>query len=306
MATSAYKQAENNVLKSWLFIFVFSLLIIFLGYIFAYLFNFKELLFLAIILAIFQGLSAYFYSDRIILSSLKARPLLKKDYPQVYNVVENLAITCGIPTPQVYILEDNSLNAFATGRGSKRAVICLTRGSVEKFNKAELEGVIAHELSHIKNNDILLFSVIAIMISVVAFLSRWFLRVNYFSKRDDREREISSIFIIIGIIFALLAPLFASLLKLAISRKREFLADASAVLITRYPQGLIDALRKINLETQPTKITNPAFSHLFISDPFRKSKSWFLNLWSTHPPIEQRIKALLEMESQGYNLTENK
>ena len=295
MVFSAYRQVENNIIKSWLFIIIFALTIVFLGWLFSYLFDLKFLLFLAIIFAFLEGFLGYFYSDQIILSSVKAKPLLKEEGREVYNIIENLTIASGLKMPKVYFLDDYSINAFATGRNPEKGVICLTKGAIEKLEKTELEGVIAHELSHIKNNDIFLFSVIAIMASAIGYLSYWFLRINYFPKKDEREGN--NLFFLIGFLIALLAPLFITLLKLAISRKREFLADASGVLITRYPKGLINALRKIELENQITKIPNPAFSHLFISDPFRKRKNWFLNLWSTHPPIEERIKALEKMET---------
>ncbi len=292
---SVYRQVEKNIFRTWFFISLFSFIIILLGIFFAYFLNFPEIFYLSLFISFLQGILSYWYCDKLILSFSKAKPLKKEEYPEVYNLVENLAITAGLSTPKIYILDDDSINAFATGRNPKNGIICLTRGAIEKLDKLELEGVIAHELSHVKNNDILLLSVIAILVSGIAYLSRLIFRFNFYS--EDRKRENNGFVILIGFLIVIFAYLFAYLLKLAISRKREFLADASAVLLTRYPEGLINALKKIALETRDTKVFNPAFAHLYISDPYknRKKNEWLLTLFSTHPSIEERIKALEEM-----------
>jgi len=202
-----------------------------------------------------------------------------------------------LPMPKIYLINDPSPNAFATGRNPRYSVICLTTGLLEKLNKAELEGVIAHEMSHIGNYDILLASVIVILAGIVSLLARWFLRGSLFKRSDsDKNGRVRMVILLLGLIFAILAPIFTTLLRLAISRKREFLADANGALLTRYPEGLARALEKITSDSQPLKNTNEATAHLFITDPFKKKKvSWFAKLFMTHPPVEERIKILREM-----------
>ncbi|MGB9681305.1 MAG: M48 family metallopeptidase [Minisyncoccia bacterium] len=272
---SVYQQVEKNIFRTWLFIFLFSFIIILLGIFFAYFFNLPEIFYFALFLSFFQGFLSYWYCDKFILSFSKAKPLKKEEYPEVYNLVENLAITAGLSTPKIYILDDDSINAFATGRNPKNSVICLTRGAIEKLDKLELEGVIAHEFSHIKNNDILLLSVIAILVSGIAYLSRLIFRFDFYS--EDRKRENTGFVILIGFLVAIFAYLFAYLLKLAISRKREFLADASAVLLTRYPQGLINAFKKISLDTKNTQVfipLLPIYIYLILTEKEKKGNGF--------------------------------
>lgn len=293
---SVYRLVEQNIFRSWIFIFIFSLIIIGLGLFFSYILNLAEIFYFSLMISFVQGILSFYYCDKFILSFSRARPLDKDQYKGVYNLVENLSITAGIETPKLYLLEDASINAFATGRNPNNGVICLTKGAIEKLEKSELEGIIAHEISHIKNNDILLMSVLAILVSGIALLSRWIFRFSYFSRSKKDEKNNSGIILLIGFLVALLAYLFATLLKLAISRKREFLADASGVLLTRYPEGLINAFKKILKDSQETQVFNPAFSHLFIAEPHKKRSQWFLNLFSTHPPIEERIRALESLD----------
>jgi heat shock protein HtpX len=293
-----YTQIDSNIRKTWIYISLFLIFIIFLGWIFSELYENYWILVIAVILASFQSILSYWYSDKIILGMYGAKEIKKEDNPELYLIVENLSITAGLPMPKVYIINDPSPNAFATGRDPQHAVICVTSGLLEKLEKVELEGVIAHELSHIGNRDILLSSVIVILAGVVTLLARWFLRGGFSRSGNRKEKgEVGLILLILGILFAILAPLFATLLRLAISRKREFLADSTGALLTRYPEGLARALEKIALDPQPLKNTNEATAHLFISDPFKKQKkiSWFTKLWMTHPPVEERIKALREM-----------
>jgi len=294
-----YTQAETNIRRTWFFIFFFCLLVIGIGWFFSYLFEAPWLLVFAVILASTQSFLSYWYSDKIVLSSVEAQgPLTKEDNPELYRIVENLSITAGLPMPRIYLINDLSPNAFATGRDAQHAVICVTSGLLEKLEKVELEGVISHELSHIGNRDILLDSVIVVLVGVISLLADWFLRGLRYSSRREEDNNANLLFLLVGIVGALLAPLAATLLQLAISRRREFLADATGALLTRYPEGLARALEKIAQDPLPLKSATTATAHLFIADPLKKKQtSWFSKLWLTHPPIEERIKALREMSA---------
>jgi len=299
MAT-LYAQAESNIRKTWLLITFFFIFIIGLGWLFSYLLDNSIFLIVAIILAVFQSFASFWYSDKIVLALSRAKPIEKQDNPELYRLVENLCITAGLPLPKIYIIEETQPNAFATGRDAKHAVVVVTRGLLEKLERVELEGVIAHELSHIGNKDMLLQTIVVILAGVIAVISNFFLRISYGGiGRKERERDSSgAILMIFGIIAAILAPIAATLIQLAISRKREFLADASGALLTRYPDGLARALEKISQDPQPLRVASNATAHLFIANPFRgkETKNWLMNLFSTHPPIEERIKALREMQ----------
>lgn len=220
------------------------------------------------ILAIFQSFLSYWYSDKIVLLMTGAKSIEKRDAPELYRIVENLAITAGLPTPKIYILDENQPNAFATGRDKDHAIISVTRGLLEKLDKQEIEGVISHELSHIGNKDMFLQTVVVVLVGVVAILSNWFLRINFRRGRRDREEgKNGGILMVLGIIGAILAPIAATLIQLAISRKREFLADATGALLTRYPEGLASALEKISGDQNPLRVANSSTAHLFIEDP---------------------------------------
>jgi heat shock protein HtpX len=264
-----------------------------LGWLFSYFFENNFFLILAIVLAIIQSFSAYWYSDKIVLAMTGAKEIKKEDNPELYRIVENLSITAGIPTPKIYILNEAQPNAFATGRDEKHSAIAVTQGLLEKLERTELEGVIAHEISHIKNRDILLASAIVVLVGVISLLANWFLRMSYWRPRKKEERG-NLIFFLLGILGAILAPLVANLIRLAISRKREFLADASGVLLTRYPEGLISALEKISKDQNSLKKIDPSTAHLFIVSPFKgkEIESWLVKIFSTHPPIEERIREL--------------
>jgi heat shock protein HtpX len=247
-----------------------------------------------------MSFGSYWYSDRLVLSMTRAAPIGKEDNPELYRVVENLCITAGLPLPKIYILLESQPNAFATGRDAEHAVLVVTQGLLEKLERTELEGVIAHELSHIGNKDMLLQTVIVVLAGIVAMVSYWFLRISFWSGMGRRRGSRGSaglLLLVLGIIAAILAPLAASLIRLAISRKREFLADASGALLTRYPEGLAKALEKISADLSPLKVANSSTAHLFISSPFRgkESKSWFTGLFQTHPPVEERVRALRGM-----------
>lgn len=227
----------------------------------------------------------------------KAKPVEKQDNPELYRLVENLCITAGLPLPRIYIIDSVQPNAFATGRDAKHAVVAITQGLLEKLDRVELEGVIAHELSHIGNKDILLQTVVVVLVGFIVILTDFFFRVAFWGGTGGRSRgggQIRLIMILVALALAILAPIFAQLIKLAISRKREFLADASGALLTRYPQGLTKALEKISQDTQPLRVANDATAHLYIVSPFKgkEKTSWLRRLFMTHPPVEQRIKAL--------------
>jgi heat shock protein HtpX len=294
-----YTQAESNIRKTWLLITVFLIFIIFLGWLFSYLLENQIFLIIAFIFALFQSFFSYWYSDKIILAISRARPIEKKDNPELYRLVENLCITAGLPLPKIYIIDEAQPNAFATGRDQNHAVIAVTRGLLEKLERAELEGVISHELSHIGNKDMLLQTIVVILVGVVAMLSNFFLRISFWGgrRRDSGEESRGTILAIFGLIAAILAPFAATLIQLAISRKREFLADASGALLTRYPEGLARALEKIAADKNQLRIASNTIAHLFIVNPFRgeQAKNWITKLFSTHPPVEERIKALREM-----------
>lgn len=290
-----YTQVDSNVRKTWFLITVFLILIISLGWVFSYIFESPLILYIAVIVSIVWSFSSYWYSDKIVLSLTKSHPIKKEDNPELYRIVENLSITAGLPIPQIYIIDDISPNAFATGRDAKHGVVCVTQGLLDKLEKSELEGVIAHELSHIGNRDILLSSVVVVLVGMIALLSDWLLRSLFWGRRRrDSKDNLGLIMLAVGIVGAIVAPLAATLLRLAISRKREFLADASGALLTRYPEGLARALEKISQDPNPLHSASNATSHLFISNPFRKKA--VSKLWMTHPSTEERIKALMQMD----------
>ena len=295
-----YTQTESNTRKTWLLIFFFLVFIIALGWLFSYILNNRGILIIAVIFSIFVSFSSYWHSDKIVLSMTKAKPIEKKDNPELYRIVENLSIAAGLPMPKICIIDEFQPNAFATGRDQKHAVVVVTSGLLKKLERVELEGVIAHELSHIGNKDMLLGTVLVILVGIIALLSQWFLRISFFGgmrRRRDSKNSTSAIFAVLGIIAAILAPIVATLIKLAISRKREFLADATGALLTRYPEGLARALEKISRDSNPLRVANTSNCHLYISNPFKdkQKENWLTKMFLTHPPIEERIKALKEM-----------
>ena len=289
MAT-IYTQQENNVTKTWLFLTMFFLLIIAMGFVFAQIYGNTSILYISIVLSLVMNVGSYWWSDKIVLSMVHARQIEKKeDAPDLWNIVENLAITAGLPMPKLYIVDDPSPNAFATGRDKEHAAVAVHSGILQILNKAELQGVLAHELSHVGNRDTLISTIVVVLAGMVSILSNIFLRV-----RGGRDRG-NAAFFIIGIALAILAPIFATLIQLAISRKREFLADASGALLTRYPEGLASALEKISGSGVPSTTAQHALSTLYISDPEHKGPGFFARLFMTHPPMEERIRILREM-----------
>lgn len=271
------------------------------GWIFSQIYQDPGILVIAVIFALFMNVLSFWFSDKIVLAMHKAKPVTRENGRELYNIVENLAITAGLPTPKIYIVEERQLNAFATGRDPKHAVVAVTTGLLEKLDRTELEGVIAHELSHIGNRDMLVGTVAVVLVGFIAILSDIFLRSLWYGggKRDNDRNGGGGIIILIGIAFAILAPIFLRLMRLAISRKRESLADISGVLLTRYPEGLASALEKIATDTTPMKIANNTTAHLWIDDPFNKlgdeKTPWLHRIFMTHPPVKERIKALRDM-----------
>ena len=295
MAT-LYTQADSNIRKTWILLTLFLVFIISLGWFFSYILDDSIFLIGAVIISIVQSFASYWYSDKIVLLITGARPVEKNDNPELYRIVENLAITAGLPIPKIYIINDSQPNAFATGRDEKHAVVAVTRGLLEKLERVELEGVIAHELSHIGNRDMLLGTVVVTLVGVIALLSRFFLRISFFGGgRRRRSRNSGGLLIVLGVVGAILAPIVATLIQLAISRKREFLSDASGALLTRYPEGLARALEKISQDSTPLKRADHSTAHLYIANPF-KEKNWLSKLFSTHPPVEKRTRALRGMK----------
>ena len=301
MAT-LYSQAESSVRKTWLYLTFFLLFVIGVGWLISYFMQTSMILWIAVGLSIIMSFFSYWYSDKIVLATSKARPIEKQDNPELYRLVENLCITAGLPLPRIYIIDSGQPNAFATGRDPKHAVVAVTRGLLEKLERTELEGVIAHELSHIGNKDMLLQTIVVVLVGIVVIMTDFFFRIAFWGGMGGRSREggqIRLIMILVALALAILAPIFATLIKLAISRKREYLADSSGALLTRYPEGLAKALEKISADPEPLKIANDATSHLYIASPFRgkEKTSWLHKLFSTHPPIEERVKALRGMRT---------
>ena len=296
-----YNQISSNKRKTALLMIIFIGVVLFLGWTFSRLTEMGSAgLIFAAIISILMSLTSYYQGDKIALWTAGAKgPISHSDNPYLTRLVENLAITAGLPQPKVYLIPDQAINAFATGRNPKHASIAVTTGAVEKLQNEELEGVIAHELSHVKNYDILLMTVVVILIGLLALLSDWFIRVRFWGGgrgRDSKSSgQIQAILLLVGVVLLILAPIIGELIKLAISRKREFLADASSALLTRYPEGLARALEKIKGQSQPLARANNATAHLYIANPFGSTKHLFSNLFATHPPIEERINALRQM-----------
>ena len=296
-----YDQVRINKLKSWLLFFIFVILISALGVAFGfYVGSVAFGVALAVIIAVIYSIIAYYSGASMILKMTGARPVTKKEFPYLYHTVEGLALAAGIPTPKCYVIDDTALNAFATGRDPEHAAITVTTGLLNVMNRQELEGVIAHEMSHIKNFDIRMMMLAAVMVGIVTLISDFMLRSFLWGSHSRRDRRDSGqfgvILIVVAVVLAILAPLVAQLIKLAISRKREFLADANGALLTRYPPGLASALEKIKKDPDPlVDKANKATAHLFISTPFRKTKGIMARAFSTHPDINERIRRLRSM-----------
>jgi heat shock protein HtpX len=293
-----YTEVSKNKAYSVLLIFVFLIFIIGLGFLASQIYNAQGILYIAVIFSTVSAIISYYFSDRITLSMSGAHEIDLKSQPQLYQLVENLTIAAGLPMPRVYIIEDTAMNAFATGRNPKNAVVCVTTGLLSRLDKTELEGVLAHELSHIGNYDIRFMTLVVVLVGIITLLADWMLRLSFFGGGDDNDNR-NPIFMIAGLVLLIISPIVAMLIQLAVSRKREFLADASGALLTRYPEGLASALEKIAGDKEPLEAANKATAHLYISNPLKDhegdSQSWFASMFNTHPPIEERVKRLREM-----------
>ena len=292
-----YTLSDKNKRSTYILVTVFLVFVIALGYVFATVMESSFILWFAVIFSVLMSVGSYWYSDKIVLKMSKARLVEFDDNKELYRLVENLCITAGLPLPKIYIINDTAPNAFATGRDPEHAVIAVTSGLLQKLNRTELEGVIAHELAHIGNRDMLLATMVVVLVGFVALLADWFRHWIWFggSRRDDRGG--SGYLMVIAIVLSILAPFFAMLMQLAISRKREFLADATGALLTRYPEGLASALEKISSDPKPMETANRATAHLYIANPFKGKKA--SKMFMTHPPVEERLAALRGMEEKS-------
>jgi len=290
-----YDQITRNKRKTIILIAIFVAFVLFLGWIFGQMYElgYAGLVF-ALIISLIMTITGYYKGDKIALMASGAKEISKEENPYVYRMVENIAITAGLPMPKVHIISDQAMNAFACGRDPEHSSVALTTGIIEGLENEELEGVIAHELSHIKNYDIRLMTIVIVLVGIIALLADFMLRAHWFGIGGrNKDNKAGNVLMIIGIILAILSPLIAQLIQLAVSRKREFLADADGSLLTRYPEGLARALEKISVNNIPVKRASNATAHLYISNPFRGKK--ISKLFSTHPPIEERVAALRNM-----------
>jgi heat shock protein HtpX len=299
---NVYESVDSNKRKSFLIMILFVVFVTAVTWVFAQAFELSGtgIVGWALIFSGLMSFSSYWWADKIILSISGARPASKKKDFQFFTVVENLTLAADLPMPKLYVIDDTAMNAFATGRDPNHAVVCATTGLLSRLNRTELEGVIGHELSHVRNYDIRLMSIVAILVGMITLLADWFLRSWRFGgRRDNEDRgQLQAIFFVVAIVLAILSPIIAKLIELAISRREEYLADAGSVMITRQPSGLISALKKLGADKEPLEAANKATAHLYIVNPLKNLHGgigWFANLFTTHPPIDQRIKALEEM-----------
>ena len=291
---NVYEQITNNKIRSGVIISFFIIFIGVVAYLITYSLNLDySFLVIALIFSIFSSGASYFWGDKIVLTLNHARPVTRKEFFNFYTVTENLSLANSTPVPKIFVIDSPAMNAFATGRDPDHAVVCATTGLLEKLNRSELEAVIAHELSHVKNYDIRLMTIVSILIGTLSILINMAYRRSFFGGSSDDDNNNGNIFAIIGIILIIFAPIIAQLIQLAISRRREYFADASAVKLTRQPQGLIDALKKLSSDDQKLETASTATASLFITNPFKGNK--IASMFSTHPPIEDRIKALEQM-----------
>lgn len=300
MATIYTHQGEN-IRKTWFLMTGFFILVIAIGWAVSYVFDNPALLPIAVIFAIVMNIASYWFSDTLVIKMTGAKPADPRIYAEYIRLVENLAITAGLPTPKIYVVDDPAPNAFATGRNPEHAAVAATTGILSILDRSELEGVMAHELSHVGNRDMLVSTVAVVLAGFLSILADMFLRASHVMGMGDRDRDsrVGGILFIFAIIGVLLAPIAGQLIQLAISRKREFLADASGAMLTRYPEGLASALIKISEHAQPMQRANHATAHLMIANPFGNLSTGLMSrlsaLFSTHPPVEQRVKALRDM-----------
>ncbi|MDP1690305.1 MAG: M48 family metalloprotease [bacterium] len=292
-----YEQRSSNIRRTWALVLGFLVVVIAIGYAIAWYYGNPGILYVAVFIAVATNFYAYWFSDKLVLSMNRARLATREEFFDFYTVTENLAITAGLPKPKLYVIDDPAPNAFATGRDENHAVVCATTGLLAMMSRPELEGVVAHELSHIKNRDILLMTIAVVLAGFVAIVADIFLRMSFFGGGRSDNKQGNAIFLILAIVGIILAPIAAKLIQMAISRHREFLADASGALLTRYPEGLASALQKISSQNTPMRRASHATAHLFIDEPFGKPEGgrlkWLEGLFSTHPPVAERVSALL-------------
>lgn len=291
-----YNQINANKRKTWILIILFLVVVLGIGYLYDYLYGYGSGgLILAAIIAFIMAFFGYYTGDKLALAVSGAKAITKEQNSYLWRIVENLCLSQGLPMPKLHIIPDSAINAFATGRDPQHASMAVTIGALEKLENEELEGVLAHELSHIKNYDIRVMTIVIVLVGMIALLSDWMMRVHFFGGGRDRDRAIHPIFLVIGLVLMILAPLIAQLIKLAVSRRREYLADASGALMTRYPEGLARALEKISREKQPLARATEATAHLYIANPFGNTRKWLSTIFSTHPPLPDRIRVLRQM-----------
>ena len=303
MAT-LYTHSDSNKRKTIFLLFGFIIFIIIIGFVFSEAMGSRGILYFAVGFSIISAFISYWYSDKIVLAMSDAKEVKFESNKELYRIVENLCITAGLPVPKIYIINDTAPNAFATGRDPEHAVVAVTKGLLKKLDRSELEGVIAHELSHIGNRDILIATIVTVLVGVVVLLADWFRRWTFWGggrRRSKNSGNLQLIIFIAAIVLSILAPLFAYLMQFAISRKREFLADADGALLTRYPDGLARALEKISSDSEKLEVANRATAHLYISSPFKTDRpgvkiGFFKKVFLTHPPVEERIRNLKGMQ----------
>lgn len=294
-----WTQRDSNIRKTWLLMTVFFVVVMTIGWVFSQVYGNPGILVFAVIFSIIMSFGSYWWSDKIVIATTGAKPLPDNMAPEVHNIVENLAITAGLPKPKLYIIDSPQPNAFATGRNAEHAVVAVTTGILRIMNRTELEGVLAHEMSHIGNWDMLISTVVVVLVGFIQLLSDMFLRSMMWGGGNDRDRGGSGVMLLIGIILAILAPIAGVLMQLAVSRRREYLADTSGALLTRYPEGLASALEKLAADHTPMRQANHATAHLWLDDPYQgkeKKTSFITKIFMTHPPIEDRIRRLRNME----------
>jgi heat shock protein HtpX len=290
---SLYTHKTSNIRKTWALFSGFLIIVIGIGWVLSQVYGDTTILVVAVLFSTITSLISYWRSDKIVLAIHRAKPVTMENAPELYRIVENLAITAGLPTPKIYIVPESAPNAFATGRDPEHAVVAVTEGLLEKLDRSELEGVLAHELAHVGNRDILVSTVAVILVGFVSLVSDIFLRSMYYGGGRRDSRSGGGILILIGLVVAVLAPISAVLIQLAISRKRELLADSSGALLTRYPEGLASALEKIASDSTPMRTANNTTAHIWLEDPYKGKKGkWLHKLFMTHPPVKDRVKAL--------------
>lgn len=296
-----YQAIQSNKQKSWLIVGFFVAFITSASYIMATGLGYGlDIVGIALIVSGLTSLGSYWWSDKIILTISGARKATREEFFDFYTVTENLVMSQRMPMPALYVIDDTALNAFATGRNPEHAVVCATTGLLSKLNRSEIEGVVAHELAHIQNYDIRLMSIVTVLVGLIALLADWMLRFTFYGggkKKSDSEGagQIQIVLFIAGMVLALLSPLIAQLIQLAISRRREYLADSTGVGMTKNPQGLANALKKITADTEPLEAANKATAHLYIANPLKNTHGaigMFAHLFKTHPPVEDRINIL--------------